>query len=105
MVDVVTLADQKLRISEAVSSLSDELKAEGGYRDEESSPSRLSLTRQPRTSTPESRSRSAQEVYGLAPNRSHDTGIVNITMAGFTGARLWRDEVIESMHSCMEKSR
>ena len=106
LVDVVTLAVLKLRISEAVSSIFDELKAEGGYlRDGESSPSRLSLTRQPRTSTLESRSRLAQEVYGFVTNRSHDTGIVNMTKAGFIGARLWHDEVIESMHSCIERSR
>ena len=42
MVDVVTLAARKLEISDAVCSLFDELKAEGGYlRYEEMAPSHL----------------------------------------------------------------
>ena len=88
---------RSFRISEAVSILFDELKAEAGYlRDEDYILSllnrerhRLSATRQPRTSTPESRSDHTQEAHGFDLSPIYrDTGIVNITTASPERARL-----------------
>ena len=79
---------QSFRISEAVSTLFDELKAEAGYLRYEDfilsllnrERHRLSATRQPRTSTPESRSDHIQEAHGFDLSPIYrDTGIVNVT--------------------------